>query len=47
MKSDVLIIGAGGAGLVAALNAKEAGARVRVLTKEYPKIGRASCRERV
>ena len=36
MKSDVLIIGAGGAGLVAALNAKEAGARVRVLTKEYP-----------
>ncbi|MFK5936790.1 MAG: FAD-binding protein [Sulfurimonas sp.] len=36
MKSDVLIIGAGGAGLVAALNAHEAGAKVRVLTKEYP-----------
>ena len=35
-KSDVLIIGAGGAGLVAALEAHEAGARVRVLTKEYP-----------
>ena len=36
MKSDVLIIGAGGAGLVAALHAKEAGADVKVLTKEYP-----------
>ncbi len=36
MKSDVLIIGAGGAGLVAALHAKEAGADVTVLTKEYP-----------
>ncbi|OHD93811.1 MAG: succinate dehydrogenase, partial [Sulfurimonas sp. GWF2_37_8] len=36
MKSDVLIIGAGGAGLVAALSASEAGAKVRVLTKEYP-----------
>ena len=36
MKSDVLIIGAGGAGLVAALNAHVAGAKVRVLTKEYP-----------
>lgn len=34
-KSDVLIIGAGGAGLVAALHAKEQGASVRVLTKEY------------
>ncbi|MEA2092320.1 MAG: FAD-dependent oxidoreductase [Campylobacterota bacterium] len=36
MKSDVLIIGAGGAGLVAAINAHESGAKVRVLTKEYP-----------
>jgi len=35
-KSDVLIIGAGGAGLVAALHAHEKGAKVRVLTKEYP-----------
>ena len=36
MKSDVLIIGAGGAGLVAAINAHESGAKVRVITKEYP-----------
>jgi len=36
MKSDVLVIGAGGAGLVAALKAHEAGAKVRVLCKEYP-----------
>ena len=36
MKSDVLVIGAGGAGLVAALNAHKAGAKVRVITKEYP-----------
>ena len=35
-QSDVLIIGAGGAGLVAALNAKESGAKVLVITKEYP-----------
>ncbi|MEA2073876.1 MAG: FAD-dependent oxidoreductase [Campylobacterota bacterium] len=35
-KSDVLVIGAGGAGLTAALNAKESGASVSVLTKEYP-----------
>ncbi len=33
---DVLVIGAGGAGLVAAINAHEKGAKVRVLTKEYP-----------
>ena len=33
---DVLVIGAGGAGLVAALSAKEAGASVKVLTKTYP-----------
>ncbi len=33
---DVLVIGAGGAGLVAALNAKESGASVKVLTKTYP-----------
>jgi len=36
MQSDVLIIGAGGAGLVAALHAKEEGVSVKVLTKEYP-----------
>jgi len=36
MRSDVLIIGAGGAGLVAAINAQESGAKVRVITKEYP-----------
>ena len=35
-RSDVLIIGAGGAGLVAALNAKKSGAKVLVITKEYP-----------
>ena len=35
-KSDVLIIGAGGAGLTAALFAKENNVNVRVLTKEYP-----------
>ena len=35
MKSDVLVIGAGGAGLVAALQAHENGAKVRVITKEY------------
>lgn len=36
MITDVLIIGAGGAGLTAALAAKDAGASVRVVTKEYP-----------
>ncbi len=36
MNYDVLIIGAGGAGLVAALHAHKAGAKVLVLTKEYP-----------
>ncbi|MCX6052768.1 MAG: FAD-binding protein [Campylobacterales bacterium] len=36
MRSDVLIIGAGGAGLVAALHAHDAGAKVRIITKEYP-----------
>ena len=35
-KTDVLVIGAGGAGLTAALNAKLEGVDVRVLTKEYP-----------
>ncbi len=33
---DVLIIGAGGAALSAALKAKESGARVQVLSKSYP-----------
>jgi len=36
MKSDVLIIGAGGAGLVSAIKAHESGVKVRVITKEYP-----------
>ncbi|MFA6192640.1 MAG: FAD-binding protein [Sulfurimonas sp.] len=36
MRSDVLIIGAGGAGLVAAINAHEAGSKVRIITKDYP-----------
>lgn len=36
MKSDVLIIGAGGAGLVTALSAHEAGAKVKIITKSYP-----------
>jgi len=36
LKYDVIIIGAGGAGLVCAINAKEKGANVLVLTKEYP-----------
>ncbi len=34
--TDVLIIGAGGAGLVAALSAREAGATVRIVSKAYP-----------
>jgi len=34
--NNVLIIGAGGAGLVAALHAKAKGANVRVISKEYP-----------
>ncbi len=36
VKCDVLVIGAGGAGLVAAITASENGASVRVITKEYP-----------
>jgi len=36
MISDVLIIGAGGAGLVAALHAHKTGVKVKVITKEYP-----------
>lgn len=34
--TDVLIIGSGGAGLVAAIAAKEAGAEVKVVGKEFP-----------
>lgn len=33
--NDVIVIGAGGAGLVAALHAKEQGSNVKILTKEY------------
>ncbi|RLA69017.1 MAG: succinate dehydrogenase, partial [Epsilonproteobacteria bacterium] len=36
MMVDVLVIGSGGAGLVAALSAKEAGASVTVVGKSYP-----------
>lgn len=36
MKTDVLIIGAGGAGLTAAIEAYENGSSVRVLCKDYP-----------
>ncbi len=36
MKKDVIVIGAGGAGLVAAINAHERGAKVLVITKDYP-----------
>lgn len=35
-KNSVIVVGAGGAGLVAALSAYESGAKVTVLTKEYP-----------
>ncbi|MCW9068476.1 MAG: FAD-dependent oxidoreductase, partial [Sulfurimonas sp.] len=34
--SRVIIVGAGGAGLVAAINAHENGAKVTILTKDYP-----------
>lgn len=33
---DVLVVGAGGAGLTAAIHAKQSGASVLVVTKEYP-----------
>jgi len=36
MKNRVIIVGGGGAGLVAALSAHESGASVVVITKEYP-----------
>ncbi|MCW9026198.1 MAG: FAD-binding protein, partial [Thiovulaceae bacterium] len=36
MQNKVLVIGSGGAGLVAALNAQTRGADVTILTKDYP-----------
>jgi len=36
MKNRVVVIGAGGAGLVAALSAHKSGAKVLIVTKEYP-----------
>ncbi|MFA5454512.1 MAG: FAD-dependent oxidoreductase [Sulfurimonas sp.] len=36
MKNRVIVVGGGGAGLVAALKAHESGAEVVVITKEYP-----------
>ena len=36
MKNKVLVIGAGGAGLVAAINAHDSGADVTIITKDYP-----------
>jgi len=36
MKNNIIVVGAGGAGLVAALNAHASGAQVIVITKEYP-----------
>jgi len=36
MQKHILIIGAGGAGLTSALSAYDAGAKVTVITKEYP-----------
>lgn len=36
MNNSVIVVGAGGAGLVAALSAHESGAKVTVITKEYP-----------
>ena len=35
-QTDVLVVGGGGAGLVAALNAHNAGVKVTLITKEYP-----------
>ncbi|WP_373071814.1 FAD-dependent oxidoreductase [Sulfurimonas sp.] len=36
MKNKVLVVGAGGAGLVAAINAHDNGSDVTILTKDYP-----------
>ena len=36
MKNKVLVVGAGGAGLVAAINAHDAGSDVTIITKDYP-----------
>ena len=47
---DVLVVGAGSSGLMAAINAASQGARVLLLEKNkrpLTQIGRASCRERV
>ena len=36
MNNSVIVVGAGGAALVAALNAYKSGAKVIIITKEYP-----------
>src|SRR3546814_19352011 len=46
---DVVVVGAGGAGLRATLGLAEAGLKTANITKVFPTrlIGKASCRERV
>ena len=44
---DIIIIGAGPAGISAAVYGKSRGKKVLVLEKKQVEIGRASCRERV
>jgi len=48
---DVVVLGAGGSGLRAAVGLSEAGLKTACISKVFPtrshKIGRASCRERV
>jgi fumarate reductase flavoprotein subunit len=47
LSTDILIVGAGGAGLFAALHAKQANPELDVTIAVKGQIGRASCRERV